>query len=152
MRLLLRLALVVVVITAISASAATLNVDGGTLQVFQLPVEVPGPTPPPECAGMEFDAVIEGTEGPDVIVAADWDDGHFGGHGGNRRHLIFGYGGTDPILRPRRRLGRAGDARVYGGHNDDYIAGGPGDDLCVGGPGAATIVNCERFGPHPPWG
>ena len=122
---------------------------------------------------MEFDAVIEGTEGPDVIVAADWDDGHFGGHGGNRRHLIFGYGGNDLILGLGGAdcvdggggndklfgnngadvlLGRAGDDRVYGGHNDDYIDGGPDDDFCVGGQGDDTIVNCERFGPHPPWG
>lgn len=62
----------------------------------------------------DFDRIIRGTSGPDVIIGTDGDD------------LILGRGGNDRIC------SKDGADDVGGGKDDDRIDAGPGDDLAVG--------------------
>jgi Ca2+-binding RTX toxin-like protein len=120
-RALFLLALAAVVLSAVTASAALLQVNGGVLQVFVLPANIPMPIPQ-ECkaAGMSFtwSQVITGTAGNDIME----------GQGGNDR--LYGGPGNDDI---------------DGGGGHDYINGGDGQDRCRGGGGNDTIVACETI-------
>lgn len=68
---------------------------------------------PPECAGMTFSNIREGTSGDDLL------------HGTNEADLIFGYGGNDTI---------------YGANQHDCLVGGPGDDVLDGGNGKDVLI------------
>ena len=68
---------------------------------------------PPECAGMVFDKIIEGTPGDDVL------------YGTNKADLILGFSGND---------------KLYGGNGDDCLVGGPGDDQLDGGNGRDVLI------------
>ena len=102
-----------------------------------------GPQPtPPECANMEFDA---------VIVLTDGDDDYTAPHGASRK-LIFGLDGNDVIRGGNQNdclVGGAGDDQLFGENgqdvllggdgNDDPVDGGNGKDALYGGPGDDII-------------
>jgi Ca2+-binding RTX toxin-like protein len=72
--------------------------------------------------GLEGQAVVIGTGGPDVLVgSADAD-------------LIRGWSGDD------RLSGLDGDDVLYGGRGDDVIDGGPGRDTITCGPGSDRVI------------
>ncbi len=75
-------------------------------------------------------AIIDGTDGPDLICAGPGNN-LINGLGGN--DLIFGSEGSDTIS------GGGGADRIRGGAGDDVITGGPGDDKIAGGPGDDKI-------------
>jgi Ca2+-binding RTX toxin-like protein len=92
----------------------------------------------PACAGRPATIVghpgehakIEGTAGPDVVVALA------------ETNTILAYGGDDVICGSTgddRISAGAGDDQVYGGDGNDTIGGGPGDDTVDGGGGDDRI-------------
>jgi hypothetical protein len=154
LRKLAGLVLALVGLAAVSASAANLVVNGGTLQTLSYAVEIPVPasTRPLECRDRVFDKVTMGTEGDDRIQAT----------GG--RHLIMGLGGDDLILGSNAGdcidggpgndkvyglngddilAGGAGEDRLFAGAGDDIVDGGDGNDACEGGSGADALGKCE---------
>jgi hypothetical protein len=145
-------------ISFIFASAAGLAVDGGTIQAQSIHggPHAGGPAVPPECAGMSFAMTVVGTDGDDVITAANGgslifgrggNDTIAGGNGkdcitgGDGDDLLDGGGGADALL------GGPGDDTIQGGNGPDLIVGGDGVDQCDGGNGADAISDCE--GPSP---
>lgn len=110
------------------------------------------PEVPAECVDVKFRETIVGTEGDDVIAAA------------NQGALIFGLGGNDLIAGSNGKdcivggdgndridggngadslFGGPGDDEVFGGNGPDHIDGGDGTDNCDGGSGPNLIENCE---------
>ena len=108
-------------------------------------------------------AIINGTEGIDLILApdsgveimakggsdciigGDGDDIIYGDetmriggddyiHGNDGNDSISAGGGNDWVD------GGSGDDALYGNNGDDRLRGGPGNDIMVGGPGYNTIV------------
>jgi serralysin len=84
-------------------------------------------------------AIIEGTEGPDVLAGTDESD------------TIYGYGGDD-VLNGRDGIdilyggagnddleGKSGSDNLYGGDGDDILEGARGFDILDGGAGADVL-------------
>jgi hypothetical protein len=89
------------------------------------------------------DDEIEGTDGPDTIVALAGND-EIRGRGGDDR--ICAGAGQDEVRGNQendRLFGEQGDDELRGNPGDDHLDGGPDRDKCRGGPGTNTIVNCE---------
>lgn len=87
----------------------------------------------------EFDDVILGTTGDDLIRGLGGDDVICGGTGRDR---IFGGNGDDLIFGGfdiDRIVGGNGNDTVHGGGGSDRISGGPGDDVLNGDSGADRI-------------
>ena len=82
-----------------------------------------GRTATPGHLGTEGRDVIEGTSGPDVIIALGARDEIYGRGGGDR---ICGGDGNDEIR------GNQGRDRVDGGRGDDSLRGHEGDDRVFG--------------------
>jgi hypothetical protein len=126
---------------AVTASAASLSVNGGTIQAFHYSVQIePQYAVPAECADMTFDNVIVGTEDADEL------------HGTNGRDLIFGLGGNDTIDGSGNQadciVGGEGDDELYSDNSGDVVIGGEGNDklysgnagdALYGGPGDDTL-------------
>ena len=120
-RLLSAAALVLILVSALSAFAAGLsatssNVDRKSVSVSANDVK------PPACAGLYLSGIVTGagtvtgTAGNDLMI------------GGSGADVIDGLGGNDCIL---------------GGGGDDTLAGGEGSDVCLGGPGNDLFTDCE---------
>jgi Ca2+-binding RTX toxin-like protein len=94
--------------------------------------------------------VLNGTAGPDVIVAGDGDDTINGLDGddlicgGNGGDVINGGDGDDALYGFTEGHGPsdAGDA-INGDAGDDFINGGSGDDALSGGPGNDQLAGGE---------
>jgi RTX calcium-binding nonapeptide repeat (4 copies) len=87
------------------------------------PTPTPDLTPPDECAALEFDQVLVGTEGDDIIGA------------GNGGALVFGLGGNDTLTGGNGKdclVGQAGDDTIVGGNGRDVLLGGDGNDILRG--------------------
>lgn len=99
------------------------------------------PPLPPECAGMDFDRIIVGTNKSEQLVGTPGDDLVFGlqgqdvldGLGGD--DCLVGDQGKDPVL-----LGGDGDDVLVGGNGKDQLYGGRGDDRLHGGNGKDLLV------------
>jgi Ca2+-binding RTX toxin-like protein len=81
--------------------------------------------------GEEFEGVLEGTSGDDIIVGTDEGESINGGNGDDR---ICGKGGVDSLN------GGNGDDIIYGGDGTDEITGGNNDDILFGGDGNDFIT------------
>ena len=159
-RILAPIAMAAVMGSLVVASSAALLVDGGTLQVQIIHggPDVGGPATPAECAGLSFARTIVGTDGPDVIPAANGGALIFGKGGddtiagGNGRDCIVGGDGNDVINGGNGAdilLGGRGDDTIAGGNGPDVIDGGEGTDACDGGNGPDVISACEAAGSVP---
>jgi Ca2+-binding RTX toxin-like protein len=112
--------------------------------------------------GSDFDGLLSGTKGPDVIIAPPRTENHILGRkgddclfGGSRQDriqgnagndLLVGYGQNDELFgedgddilfggpsKAGIKPGRVDDDRIDGGDGNDYLFGGPGDDGVGGG-------------------
>lgn len=110
-----------IVLSALTAIAATNTVPATRADVDGIPIGY-NDIRPPACAGIYIDNLITGsgsitgTAGNDLILASPGID------------TIDGLGGNDCIL---------------GGGSDDTLTGGDGNDVCLGGPGTDTFFTCE---------
>lgn len=74
-RLLVAMALMAVLLGAVSASAALLQVDGGTLQVFVFPVSIsPSPTPVPATVDIDPNALQKTSKGNPITAYIELPD------------------------------------------------------------------------------
>jgi hypothetical protein len=145
-----------------SASATSLEVDGGVLQYAVLDGP-PAPADPPTFAACgdnaQFDNVIvgsaagetlHGTSGRDIIAGLGGDDVLYGDsqddcilggpgddalHGENGQDLLIGGDGDDRIF------GGNGQDMLHGGSGDDHLDGGNGPDQLLGGAGTNTCID-----------
>lgn len=143
-----------------TAAASHLDVDAGVIQYWLLdapPVSGPASVPA-QCGDVdEYDTVIYGTPGDDVLGSNDAADG-------NHPQLVLGYGGNDTLVGGSQSdclvggpgndrlygnnakdvlLGGAGDDYLDGGNAKDDLDGGDGADTCIGGNGNDAVFNCE---------
>jgi nucleoid-associated protein YgaU len=74
-RLLMAMALAAVVLSAVTASAALLEVDGGTLQVFTYPVDIEVPPPIDDCDDNcgEIESIAEDGENPGEDLLTEYE-------------------------------------------------------------------------------
>jgi Ca2+-binding RTX toxin-like protein len=100
-------------LSILRASAAGLEIQHGGLQQFRVRFDYPGLAIPAACAHIEFDNLLEGTNGDDHIQ-------------GNDR--LFGESENDVLL---------------GGQGDDELDGGDCHDQCDGEAGNDTLIACE---------
>jgi len=106
----------------------------------------------------QFDHVIKGTEGNDVLIGKKGNDLilGFGGDdiiiGGKGDDCLIGGDGNDIIIGGRgndNMQGDNGNDILIGGQGNNVIDGGPGFDICVGGTHQNIIINCEVILKHP---
>jgi hypothetical protein len=146
-------------LSLVVASAAHLIVDGGTLQVQTIPggPDLGGPAAPPECSGMTFATTVVGTDGDDVMTAANGGSLIFGSggndtiEGGNGKDCLVGGDGDDSLDGGGGAdvlLGGRGNDTIEGGNGSDVLVGGDDVDDCDGGNGADEIAGCEEPSPE----
>jgi Ca2+-binding RTX toxin-like protein len=121
LRLLIFGIIALVIISSITAAAATNTVPATRATDHTMPVGI-NDLKPSACAGWFLANLIigsgniTGTESNDLILGSSDID------------TIDGLGGDDCIL---------------GGGGDDLITGGDGTDVCIGGPDTDTFTTCE---------
>lgn len=92
----------------------------------------------PTIVGTDGRDKIEGTSGPDVIVALRGAD-YVRGRGGDDL-ICLGRGGKDNTAKSEWARGGRGDDRISGGRGSDHqLIGGPGRDVLLGGPGGDVL-------------
>jgi RTX calcium-binding nonapeptide repeat (4 copies) len=151
---------IVTIVALTTARAASLIVNGETLQVLTPAVSLPSsqPATPAECGAMTFTEVIIGTPGDDTFVAENGRALVFGLggddwlHGGNGKDCLVGGDGNDTLTGGNGKdvlLGGDGDDVLYAagdsveaGNGKDLLSGGPASDACVGTT-QDTFVDCE---------
>jgi Ca2+-binding RTX toxin-like protein len=103
--------------------------------------------------GTQFDDMIWGTDGANVIIALGGDDHVWarGGddivYGGNGDDKVWGDGGNDTLMGDAGNddlFGDAGNDKIWGGDGNDLLVGGSGTDLLDGGAGKNKLVDCSE--------
>ena len=153
MRRLLALGLAAIVVSAVSAAAANLNVNSGTLQTLLLDA----PEVPEQQQLLSAAAFTQGLP-PECGTIDDWDEvivlspgaGPF--QAGPGKNLIFGSPEDDVIFAGPQAdciLGGGGNDTIYGRPGPDFIDGGDGFDKCDGGGDPDAVKVCEQpAGPY----
>jgi hypothetical protein len=110
-----------ILVSAITAFAASIDIHPSNVGVESIPVRAED-IKPPACSALYLTNIIRGS-------------GLFSGTAGN--DLILGSTGNDTID------GGGGDDCIVGGDGDDTIDGNSETDVCVGGAGSDNFSNCE---------
>lgn len=113
--------IVLILVSAITAFAASIQIAPSKMGVESIPVSAED-LKPSECSTLYLTNIVTGS----VIIT---------GTSGN--DLILGSSGIDLID------GGGGDDCIEGGDGDDIIEGNSETDVCLGGAGNDSFSNCE---------
>ncbi|MEA2709823.1 MAG: hypothetical protein QOF78_2424, partial [Phycisphaerales bacterium] len=89
----------------------------------------------PDEPGVDFEMIIEGGDGNDVIVGHQGRDRITGGNGDDK---LLGWSGNDWVS------GNAQKDRVYGGDGNDIVNGNGGRERVVGEAGNDTVIGGDQ--------
>jgi hypothetical protein len=131
-RLALIFALGVILLSMMTALAASNTVDPSFLHSESFSIDIDDLTPP-QCASLNLVNIVTGSG---TITGTTQND------------LILGSSGGDTIVGNAGLWDTSDDCILGGGGNDTiwgdgWLFGGTGTDVCIGGPGTDTFRNCE---------